>query len=529
MAIPRSTARKIGIATLIMMASVFLSRVLGVGRESVIAAVGGATTAVDAYKTAFALPEILNHVLASGFLSVTFIPIFARYLAQKDDAGGWRIFWTILSLGGSLLIILIATALLAAPWVIPLLAPGRDDPHFLAMAVRMTRIVLPAQFFFFVGSLCMAVQFAKERFFLPALAPLIYNLAIISAGVLFARRVGMEAFSWGALLGAFIGSFALQVAGAVKLGLRWSPNFNVAHPDLRRYALLTLPLMLGLTMAFSTEIFIKIFGSFLPEGAIAWLDFAFRIVMLLVGFFGQAVGAASFPFLSRLAAENRIEEMNRLFNGTLRCLALVLPMAVLFMVLREEIVRLLFEHRHFTPADTRMTALALLGMLLGAAAFTAQTVVSRGFYAVQNTLTPALFTSLAALVSLPLYWIGLKTLNVLGVSLAVSLSALLQVGVLYHVWNRRSRNTGSTQVYRLYARIALLCLPLGLFLEAARRLLIRTIDPASMIGSLAVAAAIALLFGCLCLPAARWLKMPELQALWDKALIRLGRGRPKEG
>jgi putative peptidoglycan lipid II flippase len=515
------TARKIGIATLIMMASVFLSRVLGVGRESVIAALGGAGTAVDAYKAAFALPEILNHILASGFLSVTFIPIFMHYLAQKDEVGGWRVFWTILTLGGALLIALIGLGLLAAPWLVPLLVPGRDDPHFLSLVVRMTRIVLPAQFFFFVGSLCMAVQFARERFLLPALAPLIYNAGIIAAGVLLSRHLGMEAFSWGALSGAFIGSFALQIFGAARLGLRWQPNFDFRHPDLRRYLLLTLPLMLGLTMTFSTEIFIKIFGSFLPAGGIAWLDFAFRIVMLLVGFFGQAVGAASYPFLSRLAAENRMDEMNRLFNGTLRYLALVLPMAVLFMVLREEIVRMLFERLNFTPHDTRMTALALAGMLLGAAAFTAQTVVSRGFYAVQNTLTPAICTSLAALVSLPFYWIGLKALGVLGVGVAVSLSALLQVWVLYSVWNRRSANSGSAQVYRLYAKIALLSLPLGGLLEAARRLLVAPLDATTLTGSFAVAAAITVLFGSLCLLAAYWLNIQEIRLLWDKARNRL--------
>ncbi len=524
MANANGTARTIGIATLIMMASVFLSRVLGVARESVIADLGGAGLEVDAYKAAFALPEILNHVLASGFLSVTFIPIFTRHLAQEDEAGGFRLFWTILTLGGLLMLVLTALALAAAPWIAPILAPGRDDPHFLALMVRMTRIVLPAQFFFFAGSLCMAVQFARQRFLFPALAPLIYNLGIILAGILFARRIGVEAFAWGALIGAFIGSFALQAAGAARLGLRFQPNFDFRHPELRRYLLLTLPLMLGLTMTFSTEIFIKLFGSFLPVGAITWIDFAFRILMLLVGFFGQAVGAASYPFLAGLAAENRLAEMNRLFNASLRYLALVLPVAVLFMVLREEIVRILFERGNFTPADTRMTALALAGMLVGAAAFSAQTVVSRGFYAVQNTLTPAVCTSLAALVSVPLYWIGLKSLSVLGVGLAVSLSALVQVGVLYGVWNRRTANTEAGQVYRFYVKITLLCLPLGVLLEIARRLLTALIDPASMVGSLLLAAGVTVLFGGLCLTAARRLHIPEIQALWDKALLRLRRG-----
>lgn len=288
------TLRKIGTATAIMMVSVFLSRVLGLLRESTIAALGGAGTAVDAYKAAFVLPEILNHLVAGGFLSITFIPIFARYLAAGDEAGGRRVFSVILTVFGVVLGSLILIAMGLAPQLMALLTPGRTDPEFLALAVRMTRIVLPAQLFFFAGGLMMAVQFAKERFLMPALAGLIYNLGIIVGGVALAPWLGIEGFSWGALVGAGIGNLGLQWIGAHRAGMRFSWCWQIRHPDLRRYIALTLPLMLGLTMTFSTEIFSKFFGSFLPPGGISWIDFAWKIVMMLVGFFGQAVGQASF-------------------------------------------------------------------------------------------------------------------------------------------------------------------------------------------------------------------------------------------
>ena len=293
--------RKVGVASLVMMASVFLSRVIGLGREMAIAFVGGADAGVDAYQVAFVLPEILNHVVASGFLSVTFIPIFARHLAEGREAEGWRVFSAILS-GFGLLLLLVGLGEWFAPRIVALLAPGLEDPAVIRSAVRMTRIILPAQFFFFAGGLFMAVQFAKERFAIPALAPLIYNLGIIAGGLVLGRRLGMEGFAWGVLAGAFAGNFLVQLWGARRVGMVFRPSPDFRHPDVVRYVRLTLPLMVGLTMTFSTEIFFKFFGSFLPRGGIAALNYGLRIMLMLVGLFGQAAGVASYPFMARLAA-----------------------------------------------------------------------------------------------------------------------------------------------------------------------------------------------------------------------------------
>jgi putative peptidoglycan lipid II flippase len=498
---PKGVYKKIGVATLIMMTSIFLSRVMGTVREMVIAAVAGAGPAVDAYRVAFVLPEILNHILASGFLSVTFIPIFSNYLVDDDEEGAWHVFSIILTTFGALMAVLITIGMVFTPQIVPLLAMGRSDPQFLEMAVGMTRIVLPAQFCFFAGGLLMAAQFARERFLVPALAPLIYNLGIICGGLFLGPRLGVQGFAWGALAGAFMGNFAVQIYGARNVGLRFQLRFDMRHKDLRRYIALTLPLMLGLTMIFSMEIFSKFFGSYLPEGGIAWLDYAKIIMMMLVAFFGQALGVASYPFLARLAAEKRWNEMNRMFNTLLRHLAtLVIPASVLMMVLRHEIVRVLFERGAFQAEDTRMTALALVGLLVGAVAISAQTVVNRGFYAMQNTLLPAVYGTLAVIVSLPVYWIGLKIYGLLGVALAISISAMIQVAVLFMAWNRRSGNEESVRVYGTFARALLAGLPLGGVLWFWRRALLQWIDPASFSGSLAVIVATAALFvGCMAL------------------------------
>ncbi len=210
--------------------------------------------------------------------------------------------------------------------------------------------------------------------------------------------------------------------------------------------------MVGLTMTFSTEFLFRFFGSYLPAGGIAVLNFSLRVMFILVGIFGQAVGTASFPFMARLAAENNLAELNRLLNRTLRYLALVIPVAVLLMVVSPEVVRILFQHGRFDPAATRLTAEVLVWLLAGSFAFAAYTVVVRGYFATRDTLFPALFGSAAVLASIPLYPLGLAFMGIKGVALAISVSGILQALVLYMLWNRRSGNTGQAEVYGFYSQ-----------------------------------------------------------------------------
>jgi len=482
-----SLYKKVGIASLIMMASVFLSRSIGLFREMVIAYIAGAGGEVDAYQIAFVVPEILNHLVASGFLSVTFIPIFSRYLADNREAEGWQVFSVILTCFGMLLLIFITLSVIFAPELVSLIAPGIDDPVLKSKAVRMTRIIMPAQFFFFSGGMLMAVQFAKEKFALPALAPLFYNLGIIGGGVFLAPALGMEGFSWGVLAGAFAGNFALQYLGARRVGMNYRPVINFRHPDLRKYILLTLPLMLGLTMTFSTEFFIKFFGSFLPTGSIAGLNYGLRVMLVLVAFFGQAVGTASFPFMARLAAEKKVREMNNLLNTTLKILSLVIPFSMLLLVLRHEVIVVLFQRGRFDTSATALTAQVLIFLMPGAFAFAAQTVVARGFYAMQNTLFPAIFGTLAVLLSIPLYVVGLHLMGVEGVALAISASVVMQVIILFATWNRYSQNNDSRGVYAAFGKMFLLSVPAGFLLTWFRSAVITGFDNSTFFGSLSVA------------------------------------------
>jgi putative peptidoglycan lipid II flippase len=514
----RSLYKKVTIASLIMMVSILLSRIMGLLREMVIAYVGGTKGGVDAYQLAFVLPELLNHMVATGFLSLTFIPIFSEYLARERESEGWRVFSIILNVFGAFLAVLILAACIFTDPLMDLVAPGIEDPAIRDLAVRMTRIALPAQFFFFMGSLLMAVQFAKERFVFPALAPVIYNLSIIAGGLLLGPRVGMEGFSWGVLVGAFVGNFLVQWVGARRVGMSYQVGLAFNHPDVKRYVKLTLPLILGLTMTFSTEFFFRFFGSYLPKGSIAALNYGLRIMFLLVGLFGQAVGTATYPFMSRLVAEGRIQEANELLNRTLRYLSVVIPFAVLLMVLRHQVVFILFQRGQFDAAATALTSHLLLFLLISAFAFSAQTVVVRCYYAMQNTLLPAVVGTAAVLLSIPFYVLGMDKLGAAGVALGVSLSALLQVIVFYGIWNRRTRNEGSREVYGYVAKMAFLSLFLGIAFETLKRTVLSSVDSSVLAGNLFTSLVLGVGFFIALQVAARIMKLEEVTDLTMKLL-----------
>lgn len=513
-----SMLKKVGFASAIMMASVFLSRVIGIFREMTIAGVGGVQSGVDAYQVAFIIPEILNHIVASGFLSITFIPIFTHYLVNNKENEGFRVFSIIMNTFGLLLIGLILIAIVVAPQIVSVFAPGLKDPDTFSLAVKMTRIIIPAQFFFFTGGLFMAVQFAKEHFFIPALAPLIYNGFIILGGLVLGPSLGMEGFAWGVLFGAFIGNFAIQIWGAKKSGAQHFFIFSLFHPDLVKYIKLTLPLMFGLTMTFSLEILIKFFGSYLEPGSIASMNYCKIIMFALVGLFGQAIGVAAFPYMARSAQEKNFSDLNQLLNSLMKFIFLAIPISVLFIVLSQEVVTILFQRGAFNSEATAMTAGILPFFMIGTFAFAAQNIVSRGFYALQNTLFPVIFTTLCVICSLPVLWLFMKMMGAKGVALGLSITVAAQCFVLFECWNRQSSNSEKNQVYLFFLKMLPLSLGLWIILKLWAEFLRTVLDPLSHSGCLVIGILTGAVFCILFLASGYLFSIQEIKDLQTRVI-----------
>ncbi len=435
----RTIGSRIGRAALIVGAGVALSRVLGLVRDMVFASVLGADAFTDEYQVAFLIPDFLNYLLAGGYMAITFIPILSRHLAAGDEEGGWKAFTAIAVPVGAAMTVLVVIAMAAAGPVIERVVPG-FTPEQVERATRLTRIVLPAQVFFVVGSLFMAVQYAKERFLVPTLAPIIYNLGIILGGV-FLRIDGEqspEGFAWGVLGGAVVGNFLVQWLGARNAGLRFRRTDRLVDPALLEYLALAIPLMIGQSLVILDELLGRSFGSLADaDGSISWLQFGRRTMLVPVGIIAQAAGVAAYPYLARLAAEGRIHALATTLTKALRpVIALSLGAAAALAALALPVVRLLYERGDWDAGDTGATAATLLFFALGIPLWGAQQLYARAFYARRRMWVPVIVGTAATALAVPLYWGLLTAFDVTGLALASTLALAGYTAVLAFLWHR---------------------------------------------------------------------------------------------
>src|ERR1700740_1851053 len=361
--------RRIFAATGIVMASVLLSRVLGFFRQWTVAHQMGSNAVTDAYYAAFTLPDFLNYLIAGGSLSVTFIPVFAKYVAEKSEDEGWHVFSTVVTVMGFALVALVLVGEIFAHKLVLVIAPG-FSPAERERVVFLTRLMLPAQFCFYYGSILSAVQCDKGQFVIPSLAPLVYNIGIILGGVLLSSRIGMTGFAVGVLGGAIAGNFLLQIYGAYRAGAKFSPNFNVRHPGFWLFLKLSVPIMLAVSLSFTDDWIIRWFASYLQPASITWLSYGKTLMRVPLGVVGQGVGVASFPFLAQLYSEGKLAELNRLLDSTMKGLiALLVPISALMVAESAPIVYLVFSHTRMRPPDLDATASTMVFFSLGLCAW----------------------------------------------------------------------------------------------------------------------------------------------------------------
>ncbi len=441
----RQIDRRVGIAALIVAGGVLLSRVLGQIREIIFAWLLGASSITDQYVAAFRIPDFLNYLLAGGFLSITFIPIFARYLATDDEEGGWRALTAIIRPIALGITVLVGIGWIVTPWVIEALYPG-FTPGQIASTIRLTRIVLPAQIFFVVGALFSAVQYTKGRFVVPSLAPIAYNIGIILGGVLdpvLTGEAGPEGFIWGALGGALFGNFLLQWWGARRVGMHLVGGTEWGHPALFEYVRIAFPLMIGQSIVVLDETFMSVFGDRVGDAAQTHLQYARRTMLVPVGGLAQAAGVAAFPFLARLHAEGRETEMADTVDRTLRyVLVLSLAATALVVALTQPAIRTQFQRGQFGPADTVATASALFFYAFAIPIWGALQVLTRAFYARREMWPPVIIGTLASIAAVPVYFGLQERFGLEGVALASTVTLGLYTAALGWRWYRAQDRPG---------------------------------------------------------------------------------------
>lgn len=430
---------RIGLAALVVGGGILLSRILGVLREVVFAAMLGADAVTDQYVAAFRIPDYANYLLAGGFLTITFIPIFSRYIADDEEGEGWAGFTAILRWLTIGIVLLIVVAWFAAPPILEFLYPEFTAEQ-LTETIRLTRIVLPAQFAFVVGALFAAVQYAKGFFAIPTLAPVIYNLAIIAGGVVYALVTGAPdpaGFIWGALIGAFVGNLAIQWWGARRVGLQLSWATPWRHPAVRQYVLIAIPLMIGQSIVALDETLMSVFGDRVGDGVQTQLQFARRTMFVPVGVIAQAAAVAAYPFLARLFAEGRISAMNRMVDRSIKwVLAISIGATGLLAAMSVPVIRTLFERFAFDEADSEGAAAALFFYAFAIPIWGGLQILTRAFYARRQMWTPVIIGTVVTVAAIPTYLFLTDRFGIEGVALASTLSLGLYTLLLATLWYR---------------------------------------------------------------------------------------------
>src|SRR5574344_1333558 len=391
-------------ATLIIAASMLVSRVLGILREMLLARAAGVTPEKNALDLAFLIPDILNHVVSTGFLSIIFIPIFTGYIIKKQEDNAWKFFSNVMNTLGLLFLALIIPAFIWMRELITLFTSVATlDPAILYRATYFGLISLPGQLFIFAGSFLVAVQQTRKQFFIPSLTGVIYNLSIIAGGLI-GRNYGLAGFAWGIPFGAFIGFFLLQIIGIHRGGAHYSFVFNIRHPDIRRYLGMMIPMSLGVGSMFAFDFIIRCFGGYFGASGISSLNYAYRIMYTLVAVFGFSVGVASYPDMARLVKENHIDELNKkIWKSISRMFCILIPAVVAVWALSFPAVRILFERGAFTRETTEAISEVLRWYLPVSLGLCLQAVLGSSFYAAEKMWTPTLLNTGIFALTIPAY------------------------------------------------------------------------------------------------------------------------------
>ncbi|NVM24562.1 MAG: murein biosynthesis integral membrane protein MurJ [Desulfobacterales bacterium] len=443
----------------------FLSRILGLARDMLIANFFGSGMSADAFFVAFRIPNLLRRLFAEGSFSVAFIPVFTEYLQTRTREEAFLLARVVLTF---LVLVLTAVTILGivlSPLIVRIIAPGFGGAgEKYALTVLLTRIMFPYIFLVSVFALFMGILNSLKHFAAPAMAPVFLNLSMIAALLLLApyMRTPTVALAIGVIGGGIL-QLALQIPFLMDKGLSFAPKWNPGHPALKKIGMLMLPTIFGSAIYQINQLVGTLLASLLREGSISYLYYADRLVQFPLGVFAIAISTAVLPSLSREAADGDFDRLKETLSHALRLtMFITIPSMVGLIVLREPIVRLLFQRGAFDSFTTIMTARALLYYSLGLWAFAALRVFVSAFYSLQDTKTPVKVAVVAMVLNFVFSVILMRTpLQHGGLALALSLASTLQLCMLIFLLRRRLGGIEGRVVMGSMARSFLSSLAMG--------------------------------------------------------------------
>jgi putative peptidoglycan lipid II flippase len=523
-------ARSAGLISIATMAS----RLLGVAREVVLAALFGASAgpAMDAYNVAFRVPNFLRDLFAEGAMTAAFVPTFTRTLASRGREAAWRLGNLVMNVLILVTTVCVILGIIFAEQITGFIASGHQFvsvPGKFELTVQLTRIMMPFLTTVAVAVAMMGMLNSLHRFFVPAFSPAMFNIAtIISAFTLvpLMPMVGLPPIAGiaiGTVLGG-LGQIAVQWPALRKEGFRYQPILDSRDPDLREILRLMGPGTLGLA-AVQINVTVNTFlASTQPEGSVSFLQYAFRLMYLPIGLFGVSIATAALPDLSKQAADaNKAAMRSTISSGLRMMLMLNVPATIGLIAIALPIVELILQRGMFGPADSAATAAALMFYAPGLLGYSAVKIASPSFYALGDSRTPVIASVTSVAVNLILNLMLVQSFGFRGLALGTAIAALVNAGILLVFLSRRLGGLDERRVLISAIKIFAASLVMGL---AAHYTAVWLADvlPGSAFRLKAIRVFGAIGVGVLALVAvARLLRIDELDGAIKSVMRRFGR------
>ncbi len=420
-------------AGIVIIATIFC-RILGLGREIVISNRFGAGIETDAFFIAFMIPNLLRSFLGEGALNSAFIPIFTEYLFNYDRKKAEYFASNVLNILIIILMIVVMLGIWGAPLLINIIAIGfKSNIYKYQLAVNLTRIIFPYIGFVAIAALFMGILNSYNHFLVPALSPAILNISIIVFTLTLSYKYGIFGIAWGVILGG-IGQALIQTPELMRKKIKYSFVVDFKDPGLIKLLKLLVPAMIGLAVTQINVVVDRTLASTLIDGSISALYYSNRLVQFPLGAFGIAISIAIFPTLAKQTAKNDITEFKKsLLFGLKILLFITIPSAVGLIVLKDSLIRLIYEHGIFSSVATSMTASALLYYSIGLFAFACVRLITMSFYALKDTKTPVKIGLYIVFINIALDLILIRFLAHSGLALATSIAAILNLIILLKV------------------------------------------------------------------------------------------------
>lgn len=459
-------------ATILLMTLFVISRALGLARDVVISYQFGTSRALDAYFAAFNIPDFLFNLVAGGALGSAFLPVFSAALAARDSARAWQIARGVITLILLIISAIAAALALFAPQIVALTVARGFSPADQALTADLMRWMLFTPIVFGVSGIVMSILNAHQHFLLPALAPIVYNVSIIAGALWLAPTIGVYGLTAGVVAGALL-HLIIQLPWFVRGAFRttnyklWrfdprSAIRDAQSPDVRRVIALMLPRTFGIAAVQINFLVNTILASTLPAGRIAALGYAWRMMLLPVGVVGQSVGTAVFPTLSAQSARDERDEFRKTFSSALRAtFFFAVPASVGLAMLGAPLIAVVFQRGEFNAQSSADTALALQFYALALFAHSGLEIITRAFYALQDTMTPVVVGGGAVALNIALSIALLPSLGHGGLALANSIATILEVIILFAILRNRLRDVDAARIIASFVRILIASITMG--------------------------------------------------------------------